>query len=76
MPNIRVELLAGRTIEQRRQFAESVTDAAVGALGARREDVRILFEEISADRVANGGTLASEDESRAGVVSRFGADGS
>lgn len=70
MPNIRVELLPGRTVDQRRAFAEAVTDAAVGALGARRQDVRIMFEEIAADFVANGGVLASEDNSRAAQVAR------
>lgn len=72
MPNIRVELLPGRTVDQRRRFAEEVTRAAVEALGARQQDVRIMFEEVAADFVANGGVLASEDATRAGVVSRFG----
>lgn len=71
MPNIRVELLAGRTIAQRREFAEAVTQAAVDVLGARRPDVRILFEEVPADHVANGGVLASEDESRAAVLAKI-----
>lgn len=70
MPNIRVELLRGRTVEQRRAFAEQVTKAAVDTLGARQPDVRILFEEIDAAYVSNGGVLASEDASRAGLVSR------
>lgn len=70
MPNIRVELLRGRTVDQRRDFAERVTQAAVEVLGARQPDVRILFEEIDADHIANGGVLASEDSSRAGLVSR------
>ena len=68
MPNITVELLAGRTLEQRRDFARAVTDDAVAILGARRQDVRIVYTEITADTVANGGVLASEDDSRAGVV--------
>jgi 4-oxalocrotonate tautomerase len=68
MPNITVELLAGRTIEQRKAFARAVADHAVEILGARRQDVRMVFTEITADDVANGGVLASEDESRAGVV--------
>ncbi|WP_243228409.1 tautomerase family protein [Microbacterium sp. CIAB417] len=70
MPNIRVELLPGRSVDQRRAFAEAVTDAAVDALGARRQDVRIMFEEVAADFVANGGVLASEDDSRAAQVAR------
>jgi 4-oxalocrotonate tautomerase len=74
MPNITVELLAGRTLEQRRAFAAAVADQAVEILGARRQDVRMVFSEITADIVANGGVLASEDDSRAGVVSAL-ADG-
>jgi len=68
MPNITVELLRGRTLEQRRAFAKAVADSAVELLGARRQDVRMVFTEITPDTVANGGVLASEDDSRAGVV--------
>jgi 4-oxalocrotonate tautomerase len=68
MPNITVELLAGRSIEQRKAFARAVTDNAVEILGARQQDVRIVFTEITGDDVANGGVLASEDASRAGVL--------
>lgn len=62
MPNITVELLQGRTLDQRRQFVEAVTEQAVTVLGARRQDVRILFVEISGDRVAKGGVLAVDAE--------------
>ena len=68
MPNITVELLKGRTVDQRRAFAQAVADSAVTLLGARRQDVRMVFSEITPDIVANGGVLASEDDSRAGVV--------
>ena len=34
MPNITVELLAGRSVEQRRDFARAVADHAVEILGA------------------------------------------
>ena len=71
MPNITVQLLKGRDIAQRRAFVKDVTDSAVATLGARPQDVRIVFEEITADIVANGGVLASEDPSRAAVVDRL-----
>ncbi|MEV4411490.1 tautomerase family protein [Catellatospora sp. NPDC049609] len=58
MPNITVELLRGRTLDQRREFAEAVTAQAVALLGANRQDVRILFVEIGDDLVAKGGVLA------------------
>lgn len=74
MPRITVELLAGRTVEQRRDFAKAVADSAVDILGARREDVWLLFRNFEADHVANGGILASDDESRAGVLAAL-ADG-
>lgn len=73
MPNITVELLRGRTPAQRRDFAEAVTASAVEVLNARRQDVRIVFNDIDASDVANGGVLASEDSSRAEVVARHGA---
>ncbi|GAB3840328.1 tautomerase family protein [Kribbella italica] len=69
MPNITVELLAGRSLEQRRAFAEAVAANAVELLGARLQDVRMVFTEITPDIVANGGVLASEDDTRAAVVS-------
>lgn len=75
MPNITVELLRGRSIDQRRQFAESVTAQAVDILGARREDVRIVFTEIGGHDVANGGVLAAEDASRSEVLARHGQAG-
>lgn len=68
MPRITVELLAGRTVEQRRDFAKALADSAVDILGARREDVWLLFREFEGDHVANGGILASDDASRAGVL--------
>ncbi|GAA5057239.1 4-oxalocrotonate tautomerase [Thermocatellispora tengchongensis] len=72
MPNITVELLRGRTLDQRRQFVEAVTQQAVAILGARRQDVRIVFTEIGGDDVANGGVLAVDDTSRAEVLARHG----
>ena len=74
MPNITVELLRGRTLEQRREFAQAVADNAVDILGARRQDVRMVFSEVTPDIVANGGVLASEDQSRAGVVASLADD--
>lgn len=64
MPNITVELLGGRTLDQRRQFAQAVTAAAVEILKARPQDVRIRFDELGRDDVANGGVLVSEDPAR------------
>ncbi|GAA0589529.1 4-oxalocrotonate tautomerase [Kribbella sandramycini] len=61
MPNISVELLSGRTLDQRREFVTAVTDAAIEILNAKREAVRIVFTEIEKSDVANGGTLVSDE---------------
>jgi 4-oxalocrotonate tautomerase len=60
MPNITVELLSGRTLDQRREFVAAVTDAAVNILKANRASVRIRLDEIEKSEVANGGVLESD----------------
>jgi 4-oxalocrotonate tautomerase len=61
MPNITVELLKGRTMEQHREFVRRVTEDAVECLNARRESVRILLVEIDPSDVANGGVLKADE---------------
>ncbi|PZU51243.1 MAG: 4-oxalocrotonate tautomerase [Sphingomonas sp.] len=46
MPLIHVNILKGRTTEQKARFASGVTDAAVDTLGVKREQVRVLIHEI------------------------------
>ncbi|MEU6738390.1 tautomerase family protein [Streptosporangium sandarakinum] len=65
MPNITVELLSGRTLDQRREFVSAVTQAAVDVLKVRPEAVRIVFTEIEKSDVANGGVLESDRQARA-----------
>lgn len=72
MPSITVQLLRGRNVDQKRAFAAAVTAAAVAELGARAGDVRIAYEHIDPDDVANGGVLASDDASRSSVLSNLG----
>ncbi|MEU9829976.1 tautomerase family protein [Streptosporangium sp. NPDC048047] len=60
MPNITVELLSGRTLDQRREFVSAVTRSAVDILKVRPEAVRIVFTEIEKSDVANGGVLESD----------------
>lgn len=68
MPNITVELLSGRSLEQRREFVRAVTDAAVRILGAKVESVRIRFDEIELYDVANGGMLESDKAGTAKIT--------
>lgn len=55
MPNITVELLAGRSVEQRRLFMEAITAAAGTHLNAPPHRVRIRFSEVGPNEVAVAG---------------------
>jgi 4-oxalocrotonate tautomerase len=63
MPNVTVEILTGRSMDQRRKFVEVVTDAVVEILGARRENVRICFQEIERHNISKGGVLIADENS-------------
>lgn len=57
---IRVELLTGRSIEQKREFAEVVTREAARILDCRPEVVDIVFAEVERHDWATGGKLAAD----------------
>ncbi len=60
MPTLRVELMEGRTVEQKRALAEALTQAVVQTLGARPESVDILMYDIKRHDWATGGELWSD----------------
>jgi 4-oxalocrotonate tautomerase len=60
MPFIRVEILKGRTLDQRREFARRVTEVAVETLNTTPDRVRFTFQELDPTELARGGKLASD----------------
>lgn len=46
MPIIHVQVIEGRTDEQLSKLMESLTDAAAESLGVKKEQVRVLIQEI------------------------------
>ena len=60
MPTIRVELFAGRTLEQKRALALALTEAAVSTLGCSPDGVDVLFYDIERQDWATGGRLWSD----------------
>ena len=60
MPTIRVELFAGRSIEQKRALAAALTEATVRTLGGSADSVDILFFDIERQDWATGGMLWSD----------------
>ena len=59
MPIVTVELLEGRSIEQKKQLVEGITETLVN-IGASREAVRIIIRDIPKCNLARAGVLASE----------------
>jgi 4-oxalocrotonate tautomerase len=60
MPTIRVELIEGRTPEQKKQLAQAITEACGKTLGSKPESVDVLFFDIPRHDWATGGVPWSE----------------
>ena len=60
MPTIRVELLEGRTPEQKKNLVSALTQAVVATLGSKPEAVDVLLFDIKPSDWATGGKLWSE----------------
>lgn len=57
MPIVQVEILEGRSIEQKRKLAEKVTDAVVESINCPRDAVSVIIREMKKDNYSIGGTL-------------------
>lgn len=57
MPRIVVQLLVGRTLEQKRELARLVTDATCQALRVKPAEVIVVLEELASENFATGGRL-------------------
>lgn len=60
MPTLRVELMEGRTVEQKKKLVEALTQAVVDTLGSKPESVDILLYDIPRQNWATGGILWTE----------------
>jgi len=63
MPTIRVELMEGRTPEQKRNLVKALTQAVVDTLGSKAESVDVLLFDIKRHDWATGGELWSDKTS-------------
>jgi 4-oxalocrotonate tautomerase len=60
MPIVTVELVAGRTVEQKREAAKAITEAVVEHLKTSPASVTIVFREVSRENIATSGVLFSD----------------
>lgn len=55
MPIIEVNLLEGRSAEDKERLIHALTEAAMSSIAAPRESVRIILREMQAGHFAVGG---------------------
>jgi 4-oxalocrotonate tautomerase len=60
MPLVRVSMLEGRTVDQKRQIVEEITQTICNVCGVSAEGVDVMIEELSRDNWSHGGVLYSE----------------
>ncbi|MBK7717618.1 MAG: 4-oxalocrotonate tautomerase [Giesbergeria sp.] len=60
MPTYHVEMLEGRTVEQKRHLVEEITRISVEILGGAAESVDILITDVQRENWATGGKLWSD----------------
>lgn len=60
MPTIRVELMEGRTPDQKKNLVKALTQAVLDTLGGKAESVDVLLFDIKRHDWATGGELWSE----------------
>ncbi len=60
MPIVQVELLEGRTLEQKRLLVEKVTQAIVDSIGAPAENITIIIRDMSKENFSKSGKLACD----------------
>lgn len=57
MPKVIIEMLPGRTLDQKRKIVEGITDVLVNTAGVGRETVHIMIHENAPENVAQGGRM-------------------
>ncbi len=60
MPVINVQMLAGRTADQKRALAHALTEAVTAHANVSPDQVWIVFEEVARENWAMAGKLVSD----------------
>jgi len=60
MPIVSIMMIQGRSLEQKKAMFKAVTEAIVQTLGAPRESVRIVVNEVPMEHFVVGGVTREE----------------
>lgn len=62
MPVVTIQLLSGRSKEQKARLAQAVTDAIVDIAKAKPEGVQVIFSDVEREDWASAGALLSDKQ--------------
>ncbi len=62
MPIVQIELLEGRTVDQKRALVKAVTDAICKTVNAPPEAVRIILRDMKFENYGAAGVLRSDQK--------------
>ncbi|GAB4115706.1 MAG: 4-oxalocrotonate tautomerase [Candidatus Caldatribacteriota bacterium] len=62
MPILQIEIIKGRTLEQKRAMVKKVTEAITETLNCPPEAVRIIIREMDKENFARAGTLVIDEK--------------
>jgi len=60
MPFVTVELLEGRTMEQKRALVAKITEAVEQTTGATKDRIHVIVKDLKKDEYAPGGVFVSD----------------
>ena len=63
MPTYHVEMMEGRTVEQKKKLVAEITRVSVDILGGEAGSVDVIITDIKRENWATGGKLWSEPRS-------------
>jgi 4-oxalocrotonate tautomerase len=61
MPIVQIEMIAGRTVEQKRKLAKAVTEAISTSLSVPPSAVTIIMRDMAKTDLAKAGTLKCDE---------------
>lgn len=62
MPNLTVEILEGRSLDQKRELVKYLTAAVCETLHVEPQRVRIRIVDVATDQLARGGVLRIDQQ--------------
>lgn len=61
MPIIRIDLLKGRSIEQKRAMAQEITQSVARIAKTDKKNIKIVFSDMEFEDYSDGGVLKKDE---------------